>query len=110
MCLISAPIWKCTRSRWRIQKVGQTPTSLSLYHNAKNDFLSPYILAFWKEVADEFFWKKPATGPMLQYNFDVTKGNIFVKCMEGAKTNMCYNVLDRHVKEGNLGEKVAYYW
>ncbi|XP_028283036.1 acyl-CoA synthetase short chain family member 2 like [Parambassis ranga] len=66
--------------------------------------------AFWKEVADEFFWKKPATGPMLQYNFDVTKGSIYIKCMEGAKTNMCYNVLDRHVREGNLGEKVAYYW
>lgn len=66
--------------------------------------------AFWKEVAEDFFWKKPATGRMLQYNFDVTKGSIYVKCMEGAKTNMCYNVLDRHVKEGNLGEKVAYYW
>ncbi|KAM3866261.1 acetyl-coenzyme A synthetase, cytoplasmic-like [Diretmus argenteus] len=66
--------------------------------------------AFWKEVADEFFWKKPATGPMLQYNFDVTKGNIYVKCMEGAKTNMCYNVLDRNVGEKNLGERVAYYW
>uniref|UniRef100_A0AAQ5XY22 Acetyl-coenzyme A synthetase n=1 Tax=Amphiprion ocellaris TaxID=80972 RepID=A0AAQ5XY22_AMPOC len=66
--------------------------------------------AFWKEIADEFFWKTPATGPMLQHNFDVTKGSIYVKCMEGAKTNMCYNVLDRHVKEGGLGEKVAYYW
>ncbi|XP_051268660.1 acyl-CoA synthetase short chain family member 2 like [Dicentrarchus labrax] len=66
--------------------------------------------AFWKETADEFFWKKPATGPMMQYNFDVTKGNVYVKCMEGAKTNMCYNVLDRLVKERNLGEKVAYYW
>ncbi|XP_076004436.1 acyl-CoA synthetase short chain family member 2 like [Genypterus blacodes] len=66
--------------------------------------------AFWKEVADEFFWKKPATGPMLQYNFDVTKGNIYIKCMEGAKTNICYNVLDRHVKEKNLGERVAFYW
>lgn len=66
--------------------------------------------AFWKEIADDFFWKKPATGPMLQYNFDVTKGNIYVKCMEGAKTNICYNVLDRHVRERNLGEKVAYYW
>uniref|UniRef100_A0A8C5H334 Acetyl-coenzyme A synthetase, cytoplasmic n=1 Tax=Gouania willdenowi TaxID=441366 RepID=A0A8C5H334_GOUWI len=66
--------------------------------------------AFWKEIADEFFWKKPATGSMLQYNFDVTKGSIYVKCMEGAKTNMCYNVLDRHVLKGNLGEKVAYYW
>ncbi|CAN9502713.1 unnamed protein product [Ophioblennius macclurei] len=66
--------------------------------------------AFWKEVAAEFFWKKPATGPMLQHNLDVTKGSVFVKCMEGAKTNMCYNVLDRHVKEGHLGDKVAYYW
>lgn len=46
----------------------------------------------------------------MHYNFDVTKGNISVKCMEGAKTNMCYNVLDRLVKERNLGEKVAYYW
>uniref|UniRef100_A0A3B3CPK5 Acetyl-coenzyme A synthetase, cytoplasmic n=1 Tax=Oryzias melastigma TaxID=30732 RepID=A0A3B3CPK5_ORYME len=66
--------------------------------------------AFWKEVADEFYWKKPATGPMLQYNFDITKGNIYIKCMEGAKTNMCYNVLDRHVKDRNLGEKVAFHW
>ncbi|KAM7379640.1 hypothetical protein PAMP_005182 [Pampus punctatissimus] len=66
--------------------------------------------AFWKEIADDFFWKRPATGPMLQYNFDVTKGNIYVKCMEGAKTNICYNILDRHVRERNLGEKVAYYW
>ncbi|XP_047444793.1 acyl-CoA synthetase short chain family member 2 like [Mugil cephalus] len=66
--------------------------------------------AFWKEIADKFFWKKPATGPVLQYNFDVKQGSIYVKCMDGAKTNMCYNVLDRHVMEGNLGEKVAYYW
>ncbi|XP_030016423.1 acyl-CoA synthetase short chain family member 2 like [Sphaeramia orbicularis] len=66
--------------------------------------------AFWKKIADEFFWKKPATGPVLQYNFDVTKGSVYVKCMEGAKTNMCYNILDRHVRERNLGDKVAYYW
>ncbi|XP_072296794.1 acyl-CoA synthetase short chain family member 2 like [Eucyclogobius newberryi] len=66
--------------------------------------------AFWKEVAAEFFWKKPATGPTLRYNFDLTKGSVFVKCLEGAKTNVCHNVLDRHVNEGNLGEKVAYYW
>lgn len=69
-----------------------------------------FVSAFWKEIANEFFWKKPATGPMLKYNFDVTKGSIYVKCMEGAKTNICYNVLDRLVRERNLGEKVAYYW
>lgn len=66
--------------------------------------------AFWKEVADEFFWKKPTTGPMMQYNFDVTQGNIYVKFMDEAKTNMCYNVVDRLVKEKNLGDKVAYFW
>ncbi|XP_064848142.1 acetyl-coenzyme A synthetase, cytoplasmic-like [Oncorhynchus masou masou] len=65
---------------------------------------------FWKEVASDFYWKKPPTGQILQYNFDVTKGNIYVKCMEGAKTNMCYNVLDRNVKDKNLGERVAFYW
>uniref|UniRef100_A0A8K9V1N6 Acetyl-coenzyme A synthetase n=1 Tax=Oncorhynchus mykiss TaxID=8022 RepID=A0A8K9V1N6_ONCMY len=65
---------------------------------------------FWKEVASDFYWKKPPTGQILQYNFDVTKGNIYVKCMEGATTNMCYNVLDRNVKDKNLGERVAFYW
>ncbi|RXN25161.1 acetyl-coenzyme A cytoplasmic-like protein [Labeo rohita] len=65
---------------------------------------------FWADVAQEFYWKKPASGPMLQYNFDVNKGNIYIKFMEGAKTNICYNVLDRNVHERNLGEKVAYYW
>ncbi|KAA0718552.1 Acetyl-coenzyme A synthetase, cytoplasmic [Triplophysa tibetana] len=65
---------------------------------------------FWGDVAQEFFWKKPPSGQMLQYNFDVTKGNINVKFMEGARTNICYNVLDRNVHERNLGDKVAYYW
>lgn len=84
--------------------------SVSLCLSALSNVEYHFVSAFWKEIADEFFWKKPATGPMMQYNFDVTKGNIYVKCMEGAKTNMCYNVLDRLVRERNLGEKVAYYW
>ncbi|XP_051990395.1 acyl-CoA synthetase short chain family member 2 like [Xyrauchen texanus] len=65
---------------------------------------------FWGDVAQEFYWKKSPSGPMMQYNFDVTKGEIYIKFMEGAKTNICYNVLDRNVHERNLGEKVAYYW
>ncbi|MBN3286189.1 ACSA protein, partial [Polyodon spathula] len=65
---------------------------------------------FWKEVAEGFFWKSPPKGEFLKYNFDVTKGNVNVKFMEGAKTNICYNILDRNVKEKNRGEKVAYYW
>ncbi|XP_051947493.1 acetyl-coenzyme A synthetase, cytoplasmic-like isoform X3 [Xyrauchen texanus] len=65
---------------------------------------------FWGDVAKDFFWKTKYTGKFLDYNFDVTKGEIFVKCMEGATTNICYNVLDRNVHERKLGDKVAFYW
>ncbi|XP_026055258.1 acetyl-coenzyme A synthetase, cytoplasmic-like isoform X2 [Carassius auratus] len=65
---------------------------------------------FWRDVAKDFFWKTKYTGKFLDYNFDVTKGEIFVKCMEGATTNICYNVLDRNVYERKLGDKVAFYW
>ncbi|XP_031415805.1 acyl-CoA synthetase short chain family member 2 like [Clupea harengus] len=67
---------------------------------------------FWGNVADEFYWESrpSASQPILQYNFDVTKGNVFVKFMEGAKTNVCYNVLDRNVLERSFGDRVAYHW
>ncbi|XP_036960259.1 acetyl-coenzyme A synthetase, cytoplasmic isoform X3 [Acanthopagrus latus] len=65
---------------------------------------------FWGDIAKDFFWKTKHTGQFLDYNFDVTKGEIFVKCMEGASTNICYNVLDRNVHERKLGDKVAFYW
>uniref|UniRef100_A0A673LS79 Propionate--CoA ligase n=1 Tax=Sinocyclocheilus rhinocerous TaxID=307959 RepID=A0A673LS79_9TELE len=65
---------------------------------------------FWGDVAKDFFWKTKYTGKFLDYNFDVTKGEIFVKCMEGATTNICYNVLDRNIYEMKLGDKVAFYW
>ncbi|XP_066574991.1 acyl-CoA synthetase short chain family member 2 like [Amia ocellicauda] len=91
-----------------LQKDAHIPdfkTYLQLYKKSIDD-----PEAFWKEVAQDFFWKSPPKGQFLQYNFDVKKGNIYVKFMEGAKTNMCYNILDRNVKEKNCGEKVAYYW
>nr|XP_014350466.1 PREDICTED: acetyl-coenzyme A synthetase, cytoplasmic-like [Latimeria chalumnae] len=65
---------------------------------------------FWKEIAKDFFWKSPPAGKFLSYNFDITKGKIYMKFMEEAKTNMCYNVLDRNVKEKQLGNKIAYFW
>ncbi|XP_051516193.1 acetyl-coenzyme A synthetase, cytoplasmic-like isoform X3 [Myxocyprinus asiaticus] len=65
---------------------------------------------FWGDIAKDFFWKTKYTGKFLDYNFDVTKGEIFVKCMEGATTNICYNVLDRNVHERKLGDKVVFYW
>ncbi|XP_047124261.2 acetyl-coenzyme A synthetase, cytoplasmic isoform X1 [Hydra vulgaris] len=65
---------------------------------------------FWTNIADDFFWKYKWTGKFMDYNFDLSKGNVFVKFMEGGKTNICYNVLDRIVNEKKLGDKVAFYW
>uniref|UniRef100_A0A4W5QCP8 Propionate--CoA ligase n=1 Tax=Hucho hucho TaxID=62062 RepID=A0A4W5QCP8_9TELE len=65
---------------------------------------------FWGDIAKDFYWKSKHTGQFLDYNFDVTKGEIYIKCMEGATTNICYNVLDRNVHERKLGDKVAFYW
>uniref|UniRef100_A0A8C1VSV8 Acetyl-coenzyme A synthetase n=1 Tax=Cyprinus carpio TaxID=7962 RepID=A0A8C1VSV8_CYPCA len=70
----------------------------------------PLLDKFWGDVAKDFFWKTKYTGKFLDYNFDVTKGEVFVKCMEGATTNICHNVLDRNVHERKLGDKVAFYW
>ncbi|KAK2491596.1 hypothetical protein MC885_006190, partial [Smutsia gigantea] len=57
---------------------------------------------FWGDIAKEFYWKTSCPGPFLQYNFDVTKGKIFIEWMKGATTNICYNVLDRIVHEKKL--------
>ncbi|KAI1890266.1 hypothetical protein AGOR_G00151970 [Albula goreensis] len=65
---------------------------------------------FWGDIAEEFFWKTKHTGKFMDYNFDVTKGTVFIRCMEGATTNICYNMLDRNVHERGLGDKVAFYW
>ncbi|XP_013928806.1 PREDICTED: acetyl-coenzyme A synthetase, cytoplasmic [Thamnophis sirtalis] len=65
---------------------------------------------FWGDTAKEFYWRNQHTGPFLQYNFDVTKGKIFIEWMKGATTNICYNVLDRNVYENKLGDKIAFYW
>ncbi|XP_061865197.1 acetyl-coenzyme A synthetase, cytoplasmic isoform X1 [Colius striatus] len=65
---------------------------------------------FWGDIAKEFYWKSQHTGPFLKYNFDVTKGKIFIEWMKGATTNICYNLLDRNVNEKKLGDKIAFYW
>ncbi|MCF8054073.1 MAG: acetate--CoA ligase [Deltaproteobacteria bacterium] len=64
---------------------------------------------FWSEVATqqvEFFkkWDK-----VLDYNFDINKGDIYVKWFDGAKLNVSYNCLDKNVKAGK-GDKTAILW
>lgn len=63
---------------------------------------------FWREISKQFYWECSSEN-FLSYNFDVNKGPIFIKWMEGAKTNICFNVLDRIVKE-NGQNTIAFYW
>ncbi len=62
--------------------------------------------AFWAGKAEEFHWEKK-WDKVRSYNFE--KGNVFIKFFEGAKTNITYNCLDRHVKDGK-GDRQAIIW
>lgn len=65
---------------------------------------------FWGEIAKQFYWETPATDDkFFSYNFDVNKGDVFIKWMEGASTNISFNLLDKAVKSGH-GDKIAFYW
>lgn len=74
----------------------------------KQSIENPQI--FWGNIAKQFHWENPAdSNTFLSYNFDISKGPISVKWMEGATTNICYNLLDKNVKSG-FADTVAFYW
>ncbi|KAK9864775.1 hypothetical protein WJX84_003544 [Apatococcus fuscideae] len=62
---------------------------------------------FWGDIASAFHWKKRWSQPVTRSNFDMNKGPIKIEWFIGAETNLCYNAVDRHVKNG-LGGKVAF--
>lgn len=65
---------------------------------------------FWGDIAKQFYWETPAIDDkFFSYNFELSKGDIFIKWMEGASTNISFNLLDKNVKSGN-GDKIAFYW
>lgn len=67
-------------------------------------------MQFWGEIAKQFYWETSAIeNKFFSYNFDLSKGDIFIKWMEGASTNISFNLLDKNVKSGN-GDKIAFYW
>ena len=62
---------------------------------------------FWTEVADEFHWySKWET--VSRYNYDRRDGPILVEWFKGAKTNVCYNCVDRHLE--SRADKTAIIW
>ena len=70
-------------------------------------------IEFWTDIAvKNFHWEvaPELKGSQTTYaNFDPTKGKVVVKFWEGAKTNICYNVLDRICSDG-LGDKIVFHW
>ena len=61
---------------------------------------------FWSEIADEFHWEKK-WDKVRDYSYD--KGKVAIEFFRGGKTNITYNCLDRHVKNG-LGDRTAIIW
>lgn len=64
---------------------------------------------FWGEIAKDFRFERGPKNEFFKYNFDMSSGPIFSKWMEGAQTNICYNVVDRLIERG-YGDRIAYYW
>ncbi|MBU1155199.1 MAG: acetate--CoA ligase [Proteobacteria bacterium] len=62
---------------------------------------------FWGEVAQGFHWDKK-WDKVLEYNFHRSKGPINIEWFKGAKTNMTYNCLDRHLE--TRGDQPALLW
>lgn len=62
---------------------------------------------FWEDIAENFYWKEKWS-KVLDYNFDRRKGEVFLEWFKGAKTNITYNCLDRHLDE--RGDQVAIIW
>lgn len=67
--------------------------------------------AYWGGMAEKHLaWFKPWK-EVMSYDFDSIgfKQGPYVKFFDGAKLNVCYNCVDRHVKNGKA-DKVAFHW
>jgi acetyl-CoA synthetase len=63
---------------------------------------------FWAEIAEQQVTWFKKWDKVMDYNFDIKKGPIFVKFFEGAKLNVSYNCLDRHLEK--RANQVAIQW
>jgi len=59
---------------------------------------------FWAEAAEDFYWKE-RWSKVREYDFT---GDISIKYYIGAKTNITYNALDRHLEK--RGDQLAIIW
>jgi len=62
---------------------------------------------FWGEIAEDFHWFKK-WDKVRSFNFNIKEGSIAINWFEGAKTNITYNCLDRHLAA--RGDQTAIIW
>lgn len=62
---------------------------------------------FWTEMAESFFWEKKWDA-VRSHNYSLSKGPIHIEWFKGAKTNITYNCLDRHLEMRR--DQVAIIW
>ncbi|MDG0964480.1 MAG: acetate--CoA ligase [Opitutales bacterium] len=62
---------------------------------------------FWSEVAENFYWYKK-WNQVRSFNYNSDNAPIDLKWYEGAKTNVCYNCVDRHLE--HRSNKTAIIW
>ena len=80
------------------------PTGVSegSHAGSMNDYLSLYQRSiddpegFWSELAEGFHWFSK-WDQVRSYNYDRRKGPVSIEWFSGAKTNACYNCVDRHL-------------
>jgi acetyl-CoA synthetase len=63
---------------------------------------------FWSEVGSEYVTWFKKWDKVEDFNFDVRKGNIYVKYFVNGKLNVSYNCLDRQLEK--RGDKIAIQW
>ena len=62
---------------------------------------------FWAEMAEKFYWEKK-WDKVKSHNYSVSAGPVEIKWFEGAKTNIVYNCIDRHLEK--RADQTAIIW
>ncbi|VDM96377.1 unnamed protein product, partial [Thelazia callipaeda] len=87
--------------------LGAHVTGIDSYQELYNKSINN-VDEFWRTVAKELYFEKDSKKG-LEWNFDPRKGDVFVKFMEGAQTNIAYNCLERNINNGH-GSRMAILW
>ena len=93
--------------------IPSTSVSSNAYFSSMEEYQKEYQRSinepeeFWSEVAENFHWYKK-WDQVRSFNYDMNNSPIDIKWYTGAKTNVCYNCVDRHLE--TRANKTAIIW